>query len=243
MTHNILFLTTSHTELGNTGKKTGIWAEEFILPYYKFYDAGFSITVTSPLGGLLPFDPSSILKNGENKPIIERFLNDPIAQKVASSALPASGIDVTPFDVIFVPGGHGAMWDLAVNPDAIKIIEDGYDQQKLIVAICHGPAALVSAKDKAGRPIVANRRVNCFTDAEKAAVGLTDVMPFAMEARLKQLGANFEGGGNWQVFAVQDELLITGQNPGSIERVTDLVLQQLAGVSTQTLSYDYEMRV
>lgn len=223
----ILFLVTSHTELGATGKKTGIWAEEFILPYYKFYDAGFSISVTSPLGGTLPFDPSSIQKKGSNNPLIERFLNDPVAQKIASNTVPAVKMDVAPFAAIFVPGGHGTMWDLAVNVHAIKIIEDAFNQQKIIAAVCHGPAALVGAKRKDGRPIVENRLVNSFTDAEESAAGLTEVVPFQLESRLKQLGANFTGVANWQAFAVEDGLLITGQNPGSTEKVADLVLKKL----------------
>lgn len=227
MTHKILFLVTSHTELGSSGKKTGIWAEEFILPYYRFLDAGFGITITSPLGGALPFDPASIKAKGENSPIVERFLADPAAQQVAASVLPAQTIDITPFSALFIPGGHGAMWDLATDSHAIKIVEDAFNQQKFIAAVCHGPAALVSAKRKDGRAIVENKIISAFTDAEESAAGLTAVVPFALESRLKHLGAKFTGVANWQEFAVEDDFFITGQNPGSTRKVADLLLQKL----------------
>lgn len=227
MTHKILFLVTSHTELGSSGKKTGIWAEEFILPYYLFLDAGFSITITSPLGGALPFDPASIKAKGENSIIVERFLADPAAQQVAASALPAQTIDITPFSALFIPGGHGAMWDLATDSHAIKIVEDVFNQQKFIAAVCHGPAALVGAKGKNGRPLVENKVVNSFTDSEETAAGLAEVVPFALESRLTQLGAKFTGAANWQEFAVADAFLITGQNPNSTAKVADLLLQKL----------------
>jgi putative intracellular protease/amidase len=231
MTKKILFLVTSHTELGATGEKTGIWAEEFVLPYFKFRDEGFDITVSSPIGGALPFDPGSIKAAGENKPVIERFLSDKLAQSVAGSALKAESISVSQFDAVFVPGGHGAMWDLPVHPHAIRIIEEAFAQQKIIASVCHGPAVLVGARRKDGRPIVEGRLVNSFTDAEEIARGLNGVVPFALESQLKKLGANFKGVANWQAFAVQDGLLITGQNPASTEKVVDLVLQQLAGTA------------
>lgn len=229
MTKKILFLVTSHRELGATGEKTGIWAEEFVLPYFKFRDQGFDIRVSSPAGGALPFDPGSIKAKGENDPIIERFLTDDLAQEAARSALKAEAVDVAQFDAVFVPGGHGAMWDLPVDPHAIRIIEEAFAQQKLIAAVCHGPAALVNARRPDGQPIVKDKVVNSFTDAEEIERGLNKVVPFALETQLRKLGGNFKGAPNWQAFAVQDGLLITGQNPASSGKVADLLIQHFAG--------------
>lgn len=233
MSKNILFVVTSHSEMGDTGKKTGIWAEEFVTPYFQFLDAGFRVSVCSPLGGALPFDPSSIKAKGENNSSVERFLADSTAQAVAKMAHKAESVSAEDYDAIFVPGGHGAMWDLPVNPHVIKIIEDAFEQKKIIAAVCHGPAVLVGAKRRDGRPIVENRLVNSFTDSEETAAGLAGVVPFALESRLKQLGANFKGVSNWQAFAVQDQFLITGQNPASTEKVAALVLQSLNATSTK----------
>jgi putative intracellular protease/amidase len=204
---------TSHDKLGNTGKKTGFWLEEFCAPYYAFVDAGATITVASPRGGQPPLDPKSDTPEGRTE-LTDRFKNDPRAQAVMANTVKLVDVKADGFDAIFYPGGHGPMWDLAEDPQSRELIEAFYSAGKPVAAVCHGPAVLRHARYQ-GEPIVKGRRVSAFTNEEEEAVGLTAVVPFLLEDELKRLGGIFERGPNWQSFAIVDGQLVTGQNPGS----------------------------
>lgn len=232
MSRKILFITTSHTQMGQSGRKTGIWAEEVIVPYMLFSEAGYQIDIASPLGGQAPFDPGSIKPAGQNNPIIERFLADAVAQTKVKQTLRVSEVHVQSYDALFFPGGHGAMWDLPESADVKRVVEQAAAANKVIGAVCHGVAGLVSARLPDGRSIVADRRVNSFTDQEEQAAGLTQIVPFLLESRLTELGGNFEKAPNWTSFAVTDGLLITGQNPASSALVAQQMLQTLQATQT-----------
>jgi putative intracellular protease/amidase len=228
MSKQILLIATSNSQMGNTGKTTGIWAEELALPYYSFIDAGHSVTLASPLGGAVPIDPGSVKAQGSNHASVDRFLLDAKAQGVVASTLKAGDVNATKFDAMFFPGGHGTMWDLPTDAGVTRAVEQAFAANKIIASVCHGAAGLVSAKRPDGLSIVAGKRVNSFTDAEEEAVGLTEVVPFQLESRLRSLGGVFEGAANWQAFAVRDSWLITGQNPQSSASVAQHVLAALA---------------
>ncbi len=223
MNKRILIITTSNAVMGDTGKPTGIWAEELVVPYYAFVDAGIDVEIASPKGGAAPFDPASIKPKGQNDALIERFLDDEVAQRGAKKTRVAGDVDVSAFDAVFFPGGHGTMWDLPTDGGVTRAVENTFASGKFIASVCHGAAGLVSAKRSDGRSIVDGRRVNSFTNAEEAEAGLAQIVPFPLETRLRELGGRFEGAGNWQAFAVRDGQLITGQNPQS----SAIVAQQL----------------
>lgn len=227
MSKKILFITTSHAALGDTGRLTGVWAEELAVPYAVFTDAGCVVDIASPQGGAVPLDPGSVQKAGENPAPVERFLSDPVAQQKTQSALAIAQVDIAAYDAIYLPGGHGAMWDLPNDAAVTRAIERVFAAGKVVSAVCHGVAGLLTARAPNGQPLVAGRRVNGFTNDEEAAAGLTEVVPFLVETRLKDLGGLFEKAPNWESFAVQDGLLITGQNPASSARVAELVIRQL----------------
>lgn len=227
MQQKILFITTSHTELGNTGRKTGIWAEEVAIPYLVFRDAGYQVDIASPKGGAALFDPSSVKPIGQNGPALERFLADKVAQESAQHTQALTSVSPADYAAVFVPGGHGAMWDLPQDADAIRILERTHADGKIIGAVCHGVAALVGVRAVDGKPLVKGRRVNSFTDEEEDAAGLSQVVPFNLETCLRELGGRFEKSANWASFGVRDGALVTGQNPASSERVAQLVLQAL----------------
>jgi putative intracellular protease/amidase len=234
----ILMITTSTTQMGVAGKPTGVWAEELAVPYYAFVDAGASVELASPLGGAVPFDAASLKPVGSNPPQVERMLVDPnlqaklaAAQAVVSAqatmqANPTAALSAAQFDAVFFPGGHGTMWDLP-HPAVGKLAGEAFKAGRLVGSVCHGAAGLVSARDANGEPIVKGRRVNSFTDAEETAAGLMGIVPFALETRLRELGARFEGAPNWQPFAVRDGQLITGQNPASSALVANLLVEAL----------------
>jgi putative intracellular protease/amidase len=210
----ILMVVTSHDQLGNTGKKTGFWLEEFAAPYFTFLDAGATITVASPKGGQPPLDPKSDTPEGETE-LTRRFKNDPAAKAVLANTIKLSDIDgAAGYDAIFYPGGHGPMWDLAEDKKSAALIEDFARSKKPVAAVCHGPAVFRHVVVD-GQPLVKGRRVTSFTNTEEEAVQLTNVVPFLVEDELKRLGGLFEKAPDWQSFAITDGLLVTGQNPAS----------------------------
>lgn len=228
MTSRILMIVTSNARMGDTGKPTGLWAEELAVPYYALADAGVDVTLASPAGGPAPIDPGSVKPVGQNDPVVERFLADTALQALIAATPKASAFDGAEFDAVFFPGGHGTMWDLPVDDGVTRAVERAFAANKLIAAVCHGAAGLVTAKRPDGQSIVKDLRVNSFTDAEEVAVGLEKVVPFMLETRLRELGGRFEGTGNWQAFAIRDGQLITGQNPLSSHRVAELLLAAMA---------------
>lgn len=222
----ILMVLTSHSELGNTGEKTGFWIEEFASPYYVLADVGAEITIASPSGGQPPVDPKSEITDAQTLST-ERFYKDfEVIDKVAHS-LKLSEIKEADYDAVFYPGGHGPLWDLATDKNSIQLIEAFYNHQKPIAFVCHAPAALVNVKVKNGEPLVKGKSVTGFSNTEEEAVKLTKVVPFLLEDELIKQGANYSKGDDWASYVKQDGLLITGQNPGSSEAVAELILETI----------------
>ncbi len=222
----ILFVLTSHSALGNTGEKTGFWIEEFATPYYVLADAGADITIASPKGGQPPVDPKSELADAQTTSTKRFYEDSTLINKVAYS-LKLSDIKQDDFDAVFYPGGHGPLWDLAIDKDSIKLIESFYNYQKPIAFVCHAPAALVNVKTKNGEPLIKGKDLTSFSNTEEEAVKLTKVVPFLLEDELKKHGAIYTKGENWTSYVKQDGLLITGQNPASSEAVAKLLLEVL----------------
>ncbi len=224
---NILMVLTSHDQLGNTGEKTGFWLEEFAAPYYAFLDAGVNITLASPAGGQPPLDPKSDAEDAQTE-FTKRFKDDTEAQKRLASTKKLADVKAEDFDAVFYPGGHGPMWDLAVDKNSINLIETFVKQDKPVAFVCHAPAALKNVKVD-GEYLVKGKTVTGFTNTEEAGVGLTDVVPFLLEDTLKEHGGNYEKGADWESFVVEDGLLITGQNPASSEEAADRLIARLKG--------------
>jgi putative intracellular protease/amidase len=216
----VLIVLTSHAQLGATGRATGFYFDEMAAPYYALVDAGHNVDIASIKGGQAVHDPGSIKENPVERPkAVQRFLNDAAAMKKLSDTLAIDRIDPSRYDAVFLPGGHGTMYDFPTSAALATVVGQVYDQGGVVGAVCHGPAGLVNARRADGRPLVADLRVNSFTDAEEAAVGLTDAMPFLLESQLRQLGARFEGAPNFTAKAVRDGRLVTGQNPMSADAV------------------------
>ena len=223
----VLMVLTSHDQLGDTGRKTGFWLEEFAAPYYTFKDAGATLVLASPAGGQPPLDPKSDEPDSQTA-ATERFKTDPAAQQALASTVKLDTINVADFDAVFYPGGHGPLWDLAESAVSIALIEAFERASKPISFVCHAPGVLRHVKAANGEPLVKGRRVTGFTNSEEEAVGLTAVVPFLVEDEFKALGALYEKGPDWQSFLVEDGLLITGQNPGSSEAVAQALVKRLS---------------
>ncbi|KFI08608.1 type 1 glutamine amidotransferase domain-containing protein [Massilia sp. BSC265] len=213
---NILMVLTSHDLLGDTGKKTGFWLEEFAAPYYVFKDAGANLTLASPAGGQPPLDPKSDEPDAQTE-ATHRFRTDPEAQEALANTVTLSSVRAEDVDAVFYPGGHGPLWDLAQDADSIRLIEAMLASGKPVAAVCHAPGVLGRAKGPDGAPLVKGKRVTGFTNTEEAAVGLTEVVPFLVEDMLVQNGGEYSKAGDWEPYVVTDGLLVTGQNPASSE--------------------------
>jgi putative intracellular protease/amidase len=209
----ILMVLTSHDVLGNTGRKTGFWLEEFAAPYFVFRDAGVNLTLASPSGGQPPIDPKSDDPANQTE-AQTRFKQDEAAKKALSQTAKLADMKSADFDTVFYVGGHGPMWDLAESQVSIALLESFYNSGKPIALVCHSPGVLRHVTHK-GEPLVKGKRVTGFTNGEEEAVKLTQVVPFLVENELLKLGAIFEKKADWQPFATVDGRLITGQNPAS----------------------------
>jgi putative intracellular protease/amidase len=210
----ILMVLTSHDQLGNTGKKTGFWLEELAAPYFIFRDAGAHITLASPKGGQPPLDPKSN-EPGFQTDDTRRFEQDPTATNALANTTKLSEIDHADYDSVFFPGGHGPLWDLTNDRNALSLIEDLLSAKKPVALVCHAPGILTNVKAPNGEPVAKGRSVTGFTNSEEAAMQLVDVVPYLVEDALKAQGANFLVAANWCPHVVQDGLLVTGQNPSS----------------------------
>ena len=229
---NILIVLTSHDQLGDTGEKTGFWLEEFAAPYYVLKDAGHTTTLASPKGGQPPLDPKSDSPDFQTE-ATKRFKADPEAQAALASTTKLDEVDPADFDAVFYPGGHGPLWDLAESAKSRSIIEQTIRAGKPAALVCHAPAVLRDVTAEDGSPLVRGKKVTGFTNSEEAAVGLTEVVPFLLEDKLTELGANFTKVGDFQPYAVRDGLLITGQNPASSEPAAKILLKALDEVKQE----------
>jgi len=222
--NRVLMITTSHGELGSSGRKTGVWLEEFVAAYSRFRHAGITVAVATPRGGAAPIDPLS-LKVPALSPEARRFIahGDP----ALNNTIPLRQIDANDFDAVFYPGGHGPMWDLAEDLANARLLGAFFACGKVAGAVCHGPAALLKARCRNGYPVIHQRRVTGFSDAEERQRGLTEIVPFSLEERIRSAGGIYLRREPWERHVVVDGNLVTGQNPQSSADVAEAMLKLL----------------
>ncbi|MDU6409840.1 MAG: type 1 glutamine amidotransferase domain-containing protein [Yersiniaceae bacterium] len=223
----ILMVLTSHDQLGDTGKKTGFWLEEFAAPYYEFIDAGAEVTVASPKGGQPPLDPKSDEPDAQTE-YTERFRQDQAAQQALANTQPLDAINANEYDAVFYPGGHGPLWDLVNDRKSLMIINTLYAAGKPVAAVCHAPIVLRNAEKPDGTPLVQDKRVTGFSNSEEDAVGLTKIVPYLVEDELKRMGGEYSKEADWKSYVIDDGHLVTGQNPGSSAATAQMLLKKLS---------------
>ena len=223
----ILMVLTSHDRLGETGHKTGFWLEEFAAPFYRFLEAGADIRLASPAGGQPPVDPKSEAEEAQTD-ATRRFQSDIAAQALLASTRKLAAVEPERYDALFIPGGHGPLWDLAESPEAIAIIEHFVKAKKPIGAVCHGPAVFRHVRNEEGSFLVKGKSVTGFSNTEEAAIELDTVVPFALETMLIENGGHFEKAEDWHPHTVVDGLLVTGQNPASSDKTARALLALLS---------------
>ncbi|HEY6881723.1 MAG TPA: type 1 glutamine amidotransferase domain-containing protein [Polyangiales bacterium] len=218
----ILMIATSHARLGESGEQTGIWLEELAAPLRKFVSHGAEVDIASPAGGEIPVDPRSKTANTDAS---KWFYEVGDGAKLLTTSIKIADIKGD-YDAYFVVGGHGAMWDLPNTPELAALLSKAYENNHVVAAVCHGPAALVNVQVH-GEPLVKDKRVTAFTNDEEAQVKLEGVVPFSLQDKLIELGAKFERRPEFTPNAIADDHLVTGQNPASSVEAADLVLTLL----------------
>ena len=220
----ILLVLTSHSQLGDTGKRTGFWLSELTHPYYKFKKTGYSIDVASIQGGMAPIDPKSF---DEPDDANQRFLQDAELMAKVIRTLPLSEIDPAAYQAVVFAGGSGTMWDFPNNEHVNRVAVTIYENNGIVSAICHGPAALVDVKLSNGQYLVSGRKISAFTNEEEEELKLTHVVPFLLQDKLIERGAKYVYGKPWKENVVVDGRLITGQNPASATKVAEKIIEHL----------------
>ena len=227
----ILMVLTSHSELGDTGRSTGLWLEEFAAPYYVFRDAGHEVVLASPRGGAVPVDPTSEAADARTDST-ERFASDDEARAALGGTTVLSEAAHGEYDAVFYPGGHGPLWDLVNDEDSQALVRHALESKSPLGLVCHAPAVLHGVADANGTPLVTGRVVTGFTDSEEEQVGLADVVPFSLQRELIADGADFRHGDDWADFIEVDGALVTGQNPTSSASAARRLLEVLADATS-----------
>ncbi|PSL51300.1 putative intracellular protease/amidase [Salsuginibacillus halophilus] len=217
MTKKVLMVLTNHTEI-TKGHETGLWLEEFVVPYNEFLAQGYEVKVTSISGGEVPLDPNSVEDRPEWKDAEAELTN---TEKLSTA-------HTVGYDAVFLPGGHGTMFDFPENSTLLEVLQHFAENDKVIGAVCHGPAGLVRATYEDGTPIVKNKTITAFTDEEETEMQLDQHMPFMLETELQKQGANIDRGEKWSDHSVRDNRLVTGQNPQSSASTAKKVVEALS---------------
>jgi len=217
---NILVVTTSNAQFGPEGHPTGVWLEEFTVPYMALLASGAQLVVASPKGGAMPIDPRT-LPNDQQKidwaPALAAAENTLLLQEMRSQD----------FAAIFIPGGHGPMFDLPEDLDLQRLLTEFHTDGKIIAAVCHGPCGLVHARRADGEYLVRGVTLTSYTYAEEVAAKLDQSVPFILEERLRERGANFIPRENRANHVERDGQFITGQNPFSSQALAQAMVATL----------------
>jgi putative intracellular protease/amidase len=215
-----------------TIRRTGFWAEELVVPHELFRAAGLVVEIATPGGVEAPLDEKSLepeMNAGDLK-AIEHYKEYLASLEDLKHPRVLEGLSegqVDGYDAIFLPGGHGPMEDLAHSTSLGAIIRRMQAGDKLVTAVCHGPAGLIPAVGPDGAWAFKGYRLTAFTNEEEAAVGLADKVPFMLETRLRELGGDVQAGRPWMPHVVADRNLVTGQNPASSAGVAKEALARL----------------
>lgn len=223
---SVLFVTTSHDMLGDTNNRTGVWLEELAAPYYVFKEEGIDLTIASPKGGEVPIDPKSESIAVATKST-KRFLSDPEAMDFLSHSSLLEDVKAIDFDVLFLPGGHGPMWDIAKSDLVAQLLQAFNMENKPMALVCHGVSGILSAKNNTGEFLVKGKKITGFSNSEEESAGLTRTVPFLLETELISRGALYSKGPDYVSYVVADGNIITGQNPASSEEVARKIIAMI----------------
>lgn len=220
----ILIPVTNHATLGTTDQANGTYSPELTHALHVFLDAGIEYDIASIKGGKAPLYGTDIEGDSVNDAILknEAFLNR------INNTIPVSQVNIEDYDAIYYPGGFGLLSDLATNKDFASLAAKHYEDGGILSAVCHGPAALLPITLSNGETLLSNKSVTAFTREEEIDFGTIDDVPFLLEEFLARNAARFSKVQPWGVFVIEDDRVITGQNPTSAKAVGEAIVKQLA---------------
>lgn len=226
-----LIIATNHEELGDSGRKTGVFGSELTAPYYEFLGGRMHVDVASIEGGKIPFDPASfnyfIASDYD-----DRMQEDTVLQEKVRNSLSISDMDLTEYDIIFLAGGWGAAYDLGFSKELGQKISEAYAAGAVIGGVCHGPLGLLNATDEQGNPLVEGRTVTAVTDKQVEELNIT-MTPQHPERELRAAGANFQSATAFRDFFAShveiDGRIVTGQNQNDGPQVANLMMKVAGG--------------
>ncbi|MFF5361934.1 type 1 glutamine amidotransferase domain-containing protein [Streptomyces scabiei] len=227
-TKRILIIVTSTGEYEKVGYRTGLWLGELTHFYDVAEAAGFALTIASIEGGAVPLDPESLAHNvlgdlGTDKRYADRAFMDGLRDVV-----PVTEVDVDDYDAIYLTGGHGVMFDFHQSRALETLIARFHESGRIVSAVCHGPCGLLDVTLSDGEPLVKGRNVTGFSWREEELAQRADAVPYSLEDRLRELGAHYSVAAKpFDTHVVEDDRLITGQNPGSARAVAEAVVRRL----------------
>ena len=217
----ILIPVTNQTTLGSTDQPNGTYSPEITHALHVFLEAGFEYDIASVNGGKAPIYGTDI----ENDSVNDDILNSEDFQNRMNNTIPVSQVNIEDYDAIFYPGGFGLLSDLASNEDFAKLSASHYESGGILSAVCHGPAALLPITLNNGEKLLASKSVTAFTREEEIDFGTIDDIPFLLEESLARSAARYSKMQPWCTFVVEDERVITGQNPASAHAVAEAVVR------------------
>ncbi len=209
-----LLITTSTSKIGDSENKTGVWLEDLAAPYYILKDGGELITIASPLGGNIPIDPNCETTAACTEST-KRFQADAQAMYHFTHTMPLSSIKATDYDLVFLVGGYGAMWDFYNNPILNALLKDFYLQNKPIGLVGHAVVALATLTINSEELLIKDRKLTAFSNSEEANVELNEKPAFLLETKLIVGGALYEKATDFRSHVLVDGSIVTGQNPAS----------------------------
>jgi putative intracellular protease/amidase len=217
----ILIPVTNHATLGTTDEQNGTYSPELTHALDVFLKAGYEYEIASIEGGKAPIYGTDI----EDDPVNQAILNNDEFQRRLNNTTPVSQINIEDYDAIFYPGGFGLLSDLASDPDFAKLSAKHYENGGVLAAVCHGPAGLLPIVLSNGEKLLASKSVTGFTREEEIDFGTIDNIPFLLEESLTRNSARFSKVQPWGVYVVEDDRVITGQNPASAHAVAETLFR------------------
>ena len=220
---NVLILVTNHATLGTTSEPNGTYAPELTHALNVFIQSGIGYEIASIQGGAAPLYGTDIADDEVNRQILA---DEEFVSKI-NNTIPSSQIDMSRFDAVFYPGGFGLLSDLAEHEATAALVAKFYENNGVIGAVCHGPAGLLPITLSNGKKLIANKAVTGFTREEEIDFGTIDNIPFLLEESLSRSAAQYRKVQPWGEHIVEDERLVTGQNPASAHAVGKAIVEMI----------------
>ncbi|MGW0084440.1 type 1 glutamine amidotransferase domain-containing protein [Streptomyces sp. NPDC003393] len=228
-TKKILVIVTNTGEYEKVGMRTGLWLGELTHFWDVAAEGGYTMDIASPQGGAIPLDPESLSHEVLAELDTDKRYRDRKFMDLLEDTRKISNVNLDDYDAIYLTGGHGVMFDFPQTPELEDLMARFYESGRVVSTVCHGGTGLLNVTLSNGDPLVKGKKVTGFSWPEEELANRADAVPYNLQERLKELGADYSTADKpFESYVVEDGRLITGQNPGSARGVAQAVLRQLS---------------